>query len=186
MLAPRPARTHRAQAARYRVFVLIRDATSAEMTEVGQLRVTAYRAGGHLPENSDYEARLRELGLDGTDDVLVATASGTEGVIIGTVMLQHWPHAGHVVTGPSEAEIRALAVAPEAQRAGLGSALLEAVIERATSNGVAHLVLLTLPHMRAAQRLYERAGFRRLPARDWSPGPGELLLAYGMPLPRDV
>jgi hypothetical protein len=48
--------------------------------------------------------------------------------------------------------------------------------------GIRHLVLLTLPEMRAAHRLYSQAGFRRLPDRDWSPRPGEVLLAYGLVL----
>jgi hypothetical protein len=43
-------------------------------------------------------------------------------------------------------------------------------------------VLLTLPEMRAAHRLYTQAGFGRLPDRDWSPRPGEVLLAYGLAL----
>jgi hypothetical protein len=34
--------------------------------------------------------------------------------------------------------------------------------------------------MRAAHRLYERAGFVRMPERDWSPAPGTTLLAYGL------
>lgn len=172
-------------------FVLIRNASHEEMAEVGQLRVTAYRTGGYLAEDSEYEAYLRELGADGAGDVLVAVSparpgSGRPGgAISGTVMLQLWPHAGQVVTGPAEAEIRALAVAPDAQGTGVGGALLAAVIERAVASGVGHLVLLTQPEMHAAQRLYERAGFRRLPGRDWSPWPGLVLLAYGMPLPRD-
>lgn len=162
------------------------------MTEIGQLRVAAYRMGGHLPENSGYEPRLRELGADGLGDVLVAVTPPppgsdlSDGSIVGTVMLQPWPEAGQVVTGPAEAEIRALAVAPGAQGAGIGRALVAAVIERATINGVSHLVLLTQSDMRAAHRLYERAGFRRLPDRDWSPFPGVMLLAYGMLLPRNV
>jgi ribosomal protein S18 acetylase RimI-like enzyme len=32
--------------------------------------------------------------------------------------------------------------------------------------------------MTAAQRLYERLGFTRLPERDWSPVPGIDLLVY--------
>jgi ribosomal protein S18 acetylase RimI-like enzyme len=121
--------------------------------------------------------------------VLVAVTHGSgrpDGAISGTVMLQPWPHAGKVVTGPAEAEIRGLAVAPEAQGAGVGCALLAAVIERATANGIGHLLLLTQPDMHAAQRLYERAGFRRLPDRDWAPWPGAMLLAYGLPLPPHV
>lgn len=172
----------------YLWFVLIRDALPTEMAEIGQLRVTAYRAGGHLSANSAYEAPLRELGVDGVGDVLVAVTppqsspARRDGAISGTVMLQVWPHAGQVVTGPAEAEIRALAVAPHAQGAGVGRALLQAIIERAKASGVRHLVLLTHCDMHAARRLYERAGFRRLPGRDRSPAPGVMLVAYGMPL----
>jgi len=36
--------------------------------------------------------------------------------------------------------------------------------------------------MQVAQHLYERADFRRLPERDWSPAPGLMLLAYGLEL----
>jgi len=160
--------------------VLIRDATIAEMTQVAQVRITAYQAGQHLSADSPYEQRLRELGADGIGDVLVAVDQGGE--ITGTVMLLPWPHAGHVVIGPDEAEIRALAVLPEAQGSGLGKALLKAVIERARVRLVRHLVLLTQADMVAAQHMYARAGFARLADRDWSPTPGNLLLAYGMPL----
>lgn len=97
-------------------------------------------------------------------------------------MLQSWPHAGEFVTGPGEAEIRALAVTPGGQGQGIGSALLRAVVDRARRAGVRHLVLLTQQDMAAAQHLYRRAGFRRLPERDWSPAPGVLLLAYGLAL----
>jgi hypothetical protein len=34
--------------------------------------------------------------------------------------------------------------------------------------------------MQAAHQLYERAGFSRLPDRDWYPVPGKILLAYGL------
>ena len=94
------------------------------------------------------------------------------GLILGTVMLQLWPDAGHVVRGPGDAEIRALAVAPEARGRGVGPALLRAVIDRARACGVRHLLLCTLPAMLAAQHLYTEAGFRRMPERDWLPRTG--------------
>ncbi len=132
--------------------------------------MAAYRAGDHLSENSAYEPRLRDLGADGNGEVLVAVEAGPPGpglpadTIVGTVMLQPWPHAGQVVTGPDEAEIRALAVLPAAQGTGLGKALLAAVVERARQRGVRHLVLLTQPNMLTAQRMYERAGFAGCPS----------------------
>ncbi len=158
--------------------MLIRDAHQDELAEVGELRLAAYRADGFLSPDSTYAPRLRELGADGSGSVLVAV-DGEPGRLVGTVMLQHWPNAGHVVSGPGEAEIRALAVRPTAQRGGVGRALLTAVIDRALREGVRHLVLMTQPDMKAAQHLYEEAGFVRLPERDWSPEPGTMLLAYG-------
>jgi ribosomal protein S18 acetylase RimI-like enzyme len=150
------------------------------MPAVGELRVAAYRAGRHLAENSGYEPMLRGLGADGKGEVLVAFSPSGE--ISGTVMLQRWPDAGQLVTGPGEAEIRALAVAPASQGAGLGSVLLEAVISRARERGVRHLLLFTQPDMRTAQHLYEREGFVRRPERDWVQSPEFRLLAYGLVL----
>jgi hypothetical protein len=50
---------------------------------------------------------------------------------------------------------------------------------------VRRLLLLTQQEMKTAQRMYQRAGFLRLPDRDWSPVEGVNLLAYGLPLPGD-
>jgi ribosomal protein S18 acetylase RimI-like enzyme len=162
--------------------VIVRAALPGELSRVGELRVAAYQAGGFLPPQSGYEATLRALGSGGDGTVLVAVPPGNDSRILGTVMLQPWPHAGEVVAGRDEAEIRALAVLPDGQGKGTGSALLRAVTELAARQGVRHLVLLTQPRMQAAQRLYQRAGFSRLPERDWSPAPGVSLLAYGLVL----
>ena len=161
----------------------IREAAPAEMGEIGDIRVAAYQSGGYMSTDSGYAPILRGLGTDGNGEVLVATAAeGQAERIIGTIMLQPWPHAGEVVTGPHEAEIRALAVRPEAQGQGVGRELLRHVLGRAPEFGVSHLVLCTTPQMRAAHHLYEREGFVRLPERDWSPAPGEPLLVYGLRL----
>jgi ribosomal protein S18 acetylase RimI-like enzyme len=172
----------------------IRDARQDEFDELGDVRVAAYRADGFLSAESTYAPRLRALGAEGLDHVLVAVSDdygispgrpGQEsrqgtggGRIVGTVMLQGWPQGGEILAGPQEAEIRALAVVPEARGSGLGKALLRAVIERAGREGIHQLVLLTQTDMKAAHRLYDEAGFRRLPERDWSPEPGVTLLAY--------
>jgi ribosomal protein S18 acetylase RimI-like enzyme len=158
--------------------MLIRDAHPDELAEVGELRLAAYRADGFLSPDSTYAPLLRDLGADGLGQVLVAVASEA-GPILGTVMLQFWPDAGHVVQGPGEAEIRALAVWPRARGAGIGRALLAAVTDRAVSASVGYLLLFTQPEMKAAHHLYAEAGFSRLPDRDWSPEPGTALLAYG-------
>jgi len=158
--------------------VIVRDARPDELARIGDLRVAAYRADGFLTAHSRYAATLHALGADGTGEVLTAVDGGE---VVGTVMLLPWP-GGNITRSPAEAEIRALAVAPDARGRGIGAALVTAVIERAAQQGVRHLLLLTLPEMRAAHRLYAGAGFGRLPGRDVSLGPGEVLLAYGLAL----
>lgn len=171
----------------------IREATAEDMAEVGEIRITAYLAGGFISADSGYAPHLRALGADGNGQVLVAVAPSQQaadgqadpagaGRVVGTIMLQVWPHTGPTVKGPGEAEIRALAVRPEVQGGGIGELLLRRVIERATVTGVRHLVLCTEPEMRAAHKLYERAGFARLHERDWSPTPQVNLLVYGLRL----
>jgi ribosomal protein S18 acetylase RimI-like enzyme len=183
--------------------MLIRDARREELPEVGDLRVAAYVADGFMSPDSGYAPRLRTLGADGTGSVLVALSDGgqsdagqSEGGqsdggqpgpqgddgqsrIVGTVMLRTWPDGGEIVTGPDEGEVRALAVSPLARRSGVGRALVAAVIERAARAGVRHLVLSSQQEMKPAHRLYEDAGFVRLPDRDWEPEPGVKLIAYG-------
>jgi ribosomal protein S18 acetylase RimI-like enzyme len=178
--------------------VEIRDARPDEFAELGDVRLAAYAADGFLSPQSTYASTLRALGADGVGHVLVAVegersdsasqpggaarpVSG-RGRILGTVMLQGWPQADEILTGPEEAEIRALAVVPDARGTGLGWELLVAVIGRAAAAGVQRLVLLTRPDMKAAHHLYEKAGFTRLPERDWSPEPGLVLLAYALVL----
>jgi ribosomal protein S18 acetylase RimI-like enzyme len=177
--------------------VEIRDARPHEFDEVGDVRLTAYRADGFLSPQSTYASTLRALGADGFGQVLVAldepsVAPGQanrnrqpdpgRGRILGTVMLQGWQEGDGILAGPEEAEIRALAVVPEARGAGLGRTLLAAAMDRAAADGVQRLMLLTQPGMKAAHHLYEEAGFSRVPERDWSPEPGLMLLAYGLDL----
>jgi ribosomal protein S18 acetylase RimI-like enzyme len=159
--------------------VMVRDARPEEFASIGALRVAAYRADGFLSDGSTYATTLRTLGTDGTGEILAAV---DDEAILGTVMLLSWPHGGEVVRAPGEAEVRALAVAKDARGKGIGRALLNAVTERATARDVRQLFLLTLPDMRAAQHLYTAAGFSRLPERDYQPGSGPSLLAFGLRL----
>ena len=60
---------------------------------------------------------------------------------------------------PGEAELLSVGVVPEAQRSGLGSAMLEAVIEAARRAGACAIHLEVDAGNRAALALYARAGF---------------------------
>ena len=68
------------------------------------------------------------------------------------------------------AGIRATAVDPSARGQGIGRALVDACIERATSAGLSSIALHTADFMVAAVALYEKAGFRRAPEYDYRAG----------------
>jgi GNAT superfamily N-acetyltransferase len=153
--------------------MIVREARAAELVEVGELRVAAYNAEHLLDAVPSYAEQLRALGLHG--EVLVAV-DGAE--ILGTATLERWHENSEMATGPEEAEIRALAVAPLARGRGVGGVLVQAVIARATEWKVERLLLHTQPLMVAAHHLYERAGFVRAPERDLEVIPGPTLLAY--------
>ncbi len=148
--------------------MIVRDARPGELAGIGELRVAAYRAGELLSANPGYAEVLRGLGIAGTGEVLVAEENGR---IVGTVMLEPFHRFSEIARSPGEAEVRALAVAPQEQHRGTGRALIAAVIERATVRGVHRLLLTTQPAMTAAQHLSRLAGFTRLQELGWSPAP---------------
>ena len=86
------------------------------------------------------------------------------------------------IAGPGEAEFRMLAVDPAAHGRGVGTALLQRVLDDSRGRAAAGVVCSSLPEMRAAHRIYRRLGFRREPDRDWSPVPGVDLLAFAIAL----
>jgi len=169
--------------------VIIRDARLTEQVAIGELRVGAYRALDLLPAGSEYGETLRGFGFgdDGwvLDDctVLVALDEDDES-ILGTVTLESFGPDSELARDSTEADVRAFAVAAQAQGRGTGRTLLLAVIEAAEKRGLRRLRLCTRPAMQAAQHLYAAAGFSRTPDLDWSPVPGVILRAYELGLPR--
>ena len=81
-----------------------------------------------------------------------------------------------------ESGVRMLAVNPAAQGHGIGQALLGACIGRARELGRGGLFLHSTPWMPVAHHLYEKAGFARVPERDWRPIPEVPLLAFRLDL----
>lgn len=162
--------------------MIIRDARPHEYAAVGELRVAAYRAAGLLPEGSRYAGTLRGFGFGGDCMVLVAVDEAGSG-ILGTITLEPFGRASELARDETEADVRAFAVAPQAQGQGGGRKLLLAVIERAEKSGVCRLRLCTLSAMKAAQHLYAATGFSRTPDLDFEPVPGLILRAYELALP---
>jgi ribosomal-protein-alanine N-acetyltransferase len=66
---------------------------------------------------------------------------------------------------PPEADVQTLAVAPEAQREGVGARLLDAVVEHAVARGCRSMLLEVAAANDPARLLYERDGFEVIARR---------------------
>jgi ribosomal protein S18 acetylase RimI-like enzyme len=161
---------------------MIRDARPDERAAVGELRVSAYRALGLLSDEDGYAETLRRFGFGSDCTVLVAVDDGDDS-ILGTITLEPFDPASELARDDTEADIRAFAVAAQAQGKGVGRRLLLAVIERAEKQGLRRLRLCTNPAMVAAQHLYSATGFARTPELDFSPAANLTLRAYELDLP---
>jgi ribosomal protein S18 acetylase RimI-like enzyme len=159
-----------------------RRARPDDLPAIGEVTVAAYEEFSG-EDTDDYVHHLRDAATrDREAELWVATADVTDEVL-GTVTIcppgSPWRE---IARDDREGEFRMLAVAPDARGAGIGAALLDLVIEHFRRGGATRVVMSTLPTMRAAHRIYERAGFVRMPERDWSPTPDIELIAYGLEL----
>ena len=157
----------------------IRIATPEEHAVVGEITVAAYQPFLLGPDDP-YAERLRDAASRAAHaEVWVAVEDGQ---VLGTVTDPPEGSRYRELAGAGESEFRMLAVRPEAQGRGIGEALARHVVERARARGHRAVLLSSLPEMAAAHRVYERLGFRRVPALDWYPVPGVLLIAFRLDL----
>lgn len=161
----------------------IRNATPADFAAVGAITVAAYRADGQLEAGHGYEHVLANVGDRASDGEIIVAADADTGEVLGAVtfVLPTSRYAEMAVDG--EGEFRMLAVAPTAQRRGIGAALAQACLDRARRHGCTAVVICTRDFALGAQRMYARLGFVRTPDRDFSPVPGVSLLALRCDLP---
>jgi len=158
----------------------IRLAAPEEYAEVGEITVAAYEPF-LLGPSDPYASRLRDAATRAAHAALWV-AVDDEGRLLGSVTD---PPAGsdyRELGRDDEGEFRMLAVRPTAQGQGVGEALARHVIDRSRTQGHRAVVISSLPDMAAAHRLYERLGFHRVPALDWYPVPGVLLIAFRLDL----
>ncbi|GAB3007769.1 GNAT family N-acetyltransferase [Streptomyces pseudoechinosporeus] len=151
---------------------MIRRATPEEYETLGEITAQAYLGDGLLDfgESDEYLGELRDVAKRAAAaEVLVAVEHDR---VLGGVTFV--PSGGPMadIAEPGEAEIRMLAVAPEARGRGVGEALVRACVDRARpTEGCVRIVLSTQRTMHSAHRIYERVGFTRTPERDWNPIP---------------
>lgn len=155
--------------------------TSARVEDfecVGELTARIYvsegfsspEAAGHLMEVASKAA---------TADLLVTADS--DGRLVGSVVLVLEGPLRQIAE-PDEAEVRTLSVEPFARRQGFGEALMRECAARAYTAGRRAIVLSTQPTMVAAQRLYEKLGYERVPTRDWQRSNGKQMLVFSQEL----
>lgn len=139
-----------------------------EHARVGDLCVDAYRAAAILGEDDGgYAATLRDVAHRAGRTVVLVAREGRH--LVGTVTLAP-PGSGYAdIAAGEELEVRMLAVDPAAQRRGVAEALLRGAAEWAREQGYPALVLsvLSVDGPGTPHRLYERVGYRRVPARDY-------------------
>lgn len=162
--------------------LVVRAARETELAEIGAMTAEIYGGEGLAgPEYVEVLRDARSRWEAPATALLVAHDDGTDGVL-GVVVYAGPGSPWQDVAVEGEAEFRMLAVQPAARGRGVGENLVSACVERARGEGLPRLVLSTGPEMLAAHRLYDRMGFRRESARDWSPRPGIDLRCYVMDL----
>ena len=105
-------------------------------------------------------------------ETFVVTGYGggfTPGTAAGCVAVRKWRGR--------DCEMKRLFVRAAFRGSGSGVFLAERAIEWARGAGYTRMVLDTLPSMGSAQRLYERLGFRDIPAYRFNPVPGTRYMA---------
>ncbi|HZM78451.1 MAG TPA: GNAT family N-acetyltransferase [Candidatus Limnocylindrales bacterium] len=152
----------------------IRVATPDDFAAIGELTVAAYRGDGQTRSGHAYEPVLLDAAGRFSAGTLLVCAS-EEGVL-GAVLFVEAGSEFSELSREGEAEFRMLAVAPWAQRRGVGEALANACLRRAREKGCHSVVISVRDFATDAQRLYKRMGFVREPSLDWSPYEGVLLL----------
>jgi ribosomal protein S18 acetylase RimI-like enzyme len=150
-----------------------------DFDRIADLSVRVYVGGGLASEG--YTSELADVaGRASRAELLVVR--NDNGHVVGSVALVLSGDFGEVTTSDEEAAFRMLVVDPAAQGRGLGTLLVTTCLDRARAAGKRRMVIATGTRMTAAQRLYERLGFTRLPERDWSPVPGIDLIVYSREL----
>ena len=146
--------------------VVIRRALPADLDRVGSLTAHAYLADDLLAHDDEYLDELRDAERRVAEaTVLVAVEDGR---VLGSITLAVPGSSFAEIARDDERELRMLAVDPEARGRGVGELLLRAAIDAGLADGARAVILSTLPAMAAAQRMYDRIGLHRVPARDWS------------------
>jgi len=162
--------------------IKLRDAREADRDAIQAVTLAAYEqyAASMLDNWKYYRQNILATLADITPAAQIVAENGNS--IVGSVLFYPAGTQFHAPDGSSRTlalpEIRLLAVAPQARGQGIGAMLVQECIRRARHSGVAAITLHTSDMMSVAMRMYERLGFVRNPATDFSPGGGVVIKGY--------
>jgi len=146
---------------------LIRRATTADIAALGKLGAALLRTHYEFDQQRfmappvDPEAGYAWfLGTQLQDEDVAVFVAEQSGVVIGYVYAGLEPQSWKELR-EAAGFVHDVAVAPEAQRTGIASALVESACEWLRSIGAPRVVLWTAEKNESAQRLVTRLGFRR-------------------------
>jgi GNAT superfamily N-acetyltransferase len=102
-----------------------------------------------------YERALRALAETGTGEVVVAVRDGSVVAMAQLLYLQHFQHRGGLC-----AEVESVHVRSDLRGQGIGTLLMDEVLQRADDRGAYRVQLTSNVARTDAHRFYERLGFQ--------------------------
>jgi GNAT superfamily N-acetyltransferase len=163
--------------------ITVRAAVEADYDAVARITRDSYLAAGYFDDaEHPYMRKIQDVALRaGQATIWVAERDGE---VVGSVTLATAGEPYADIALPDELEFRMLVVDPAVQRSGAGKAMVEAIINHARSlPGITGVAITTGETWESAHGLYRKAGFRRVPERDWFvPGTDTKLLVYRLDL----
>ncbi len=163
--------------------IQIREVLPDEYEDTGSLTQRAYaeyaRPGDPLWDS--YFGMLADVARRAVFATVLVAVAGERIVGTATVELDRTIE-GTQGLQPGQANLRLLAVDPQARGRGVGRRLVEACVQVACRAGKEVATLHTTGQMVAAQRIYRSLGFRRDPSGDVELHPDLVLQAFRLPL----
>ncbi|WP_040811212.1 GNAT family N-acetyltransferase [Nocardia concava] len=160
--------------------VEIRVAEPRDFAAIGELTVEVYVGEGHVNPQSLYVAELADTATRAASAEILVAVRGDE--LLGSLTMARPGTPFADIARPGELEFRMLAVSKRARGLGVGTALMNRVIETARAESFDAVVLTTMPTMQDARRMYDRLGFQHTPDRDWKTDAGLPLTVMRLPL----
>jgi len=149
--------------------MIVRKALPAEVTSLGEIERDAgerFREVGMPEIADDPPAPIEALAASALILVAWAESLHEDGGRTPTALVGYaWVE---IVDG--QAHLEQLSVGPGHNGRGIGSALIEAVVEWATAQGHGALTLTTFREVPFNAPFYARRGFVAIPASEWNPG----------------